>query len=64
MLLSSPADCLFKTFYLKKNPLKNTTRVSASMDLDQARLLVGPDFSSNCFKVVSRRHSTASKETC
>ena len=65
MLLSSPADFLFKTFYFKKKTtLKNTTRVSASMDLDQARLLVGPDFSSNCFKVVSRRHSTASEETC
>ena len=31
MLLSSPADFLFKTLYLKKT-LKNTTRVSASMD--------------------------------
>ena len=38
MLLLSPADFLFKTFCLKK-PLKNTTRVSASMDLDQARRL-------------------------
>ena len=55
MLLSSPADFL---------SLKNTTIVSASMDLDQALRLVGPDFGSNCFKVVSRRHSTASKETC
>ena len=63
MLLSSPADFLFKTFCFKKT-LKNTTRVSASMDLDQARRLVGPHFGSNCFKVVSRRHSTASKETC
>ena len=62
MFLSSPADFLFKiNFFFKK---KNTARVSASMDLDQARRLVGPDFDSNYFKVVSRRHSTASKETC
>ena len=64
MLLSSPADFLFKTFCFKKKTLKNTTRVSDSMDLDQARRSVGSDFISNCFKVVSRRHSTASKETC
>ena len=63
MFLSSPADFI-QNFLFQKNPLKNTTRVSASMDLDQARRLVGPDFGSNCFKVVSRRHSTASKETC
>ena len=52
MLLSSPADFLFK-INLKnktKKDFKNTTRVQTSLDPDQARCLVGPDSGSNCFK--------------
>ena len=56
MLLSSPADFLFKTLCLKKNLKEYHKSVS------QYGRLVGPDFGSNCFKVVSRRHLLLAKK--
>ena len=50
MLLSSPADFLFKINLKKQKNFKNTTGAPTSLDPDQAQCLVGPDLGSNCFK--------------
>ena len=65
MLLSSPADFLFKiNLKTKQKKNMNTTGVPTSLHQDQVQCLVGPDLGSNVLKVVSRRHTTASIETC
>ena len=45
-LLSS--DDFFSKYTFSKNSLRNTTRVSNSLDPDQDRHSVGPDLDPNC----------------
>ena len=51
----SSADCFQNQF--KKKKFQDTTRVSNSLDIDQARRFVGPDLVPNCLqKDITRRH--------
>ena len=42
-----------KSQLFQKNSIKNTIRVSNSLDSDQARLFVGPDLGPNCLQMLS-----------
>ena len=48
----SSADFFFKVNFFKKS-LRNTIRVSNSLDPDQAEKNVGPDLGSNCLQRLS-----------
>ena len=52
MLFLSSAGFLFKITF-SKNAFRNTIRVSISLDLGQARRLVGPDLGTNCLQGLS-----------
>ena len=43
----------FKIIFFSKNSFRNTTRVSNSLDTDQARQFVGPDLDPNCLQMLS-----------
>ena len=52
MVLVSSAD-FFSNLTFKKNSLKNTIRVSNSLDPDQNRHFVGPESDPNCLQRLS-----------
>ena len=52
MLLLSSAD-FFQIQFFKKNLIRNSIRVSNSLDPDQDRRSVGPDLGPNCLQRVS-----------
>ena len=43
---------LFSSAYFIKNSLRNTIRVSNSLDPDQAGQKVGPDLGPNCLQIL------------
>ena len=49
----SSADFFQDQLLLKKKYVKNTIRVSNSLDPDQARRFVGPDLGPNCLQRLS-----------
>ena len=53
MFLSSAAAADFYADFLKFNSFRNTTRVSNTLDSDQARHYVGPDLGPNCLQRLS-----------
>ena len=53
----SSADFYSKSYFLKKK-IRNTTRMSNSLDPDQSLHVVGPDLGPNCLQRLSVDHTS------